>query len=679
MVRTEFVEYPNLRACEWLHSVLSPAFLSQHQSEKTKGEQQATFTQVKKYLQTAIKERKVKVSYHKSALDKKGLFRSYGNGAQSLPGALRGLLFPQLLDYDMVNCHLTILRSICLKHDIPHPRLEEYCDHRKQYIAEGFCTKVDILRSMNKKAPLRDCTSFMGAFDKEMKRIQKTLMGLYPEIVECAAAKPGQRNLEGTFMSYMCSGIENQILELLVTFCDKADVQVLMFDGFMAAGDLPTCDELSAHVLEKMGIAMAFTIKPHSTALAVPDDWTPDDPALLYAALKQKYEVDYKLAYIMEMSAYSFKAEGGEINFYSKSDITNMLETIKVKDKSFFNMWCVDSSRKEFTNAGVYFHDRVCPDHMLNLCTGFPVSHVEYPLLDVEPFLGLISILTNHEPKATEFLLDWMANLFQFPSSPSVAVVVYSSEEGAGKGILVETLLASMLGIDKFYNITDPETELFGPFNDHLRNTVLVNLNETDRGSTVLYYDRLKALINSPMISIHPKGHKAYMITNCRHYICTTNNPDAMKVKEGNRRYFLCEASIEKVGDVEYFDGLGAYFKSPQARYSIYCYLMSRTVPRTFSAAAIPITQLALENHKLSRDSVEDFAAQMTTTTNLYFSYQEFCRSSGLQHILAQKSFEMRFARIMPKYKITVKRLEQTIDGKRERFREYKRGSLLLE
>jgi hypothetical protein len=677
MPQTEFVEYPNLRACEWLHSVLSPALLAQHQAEKTKGEQLATFTQIKKYLQVAIKDRKVKVTYHKSALDKKGIFRSYGNGAQSLPGAIRGLLFPHLTDFDMVNCHLVILRSICLKHDIAHSYLADYCDNRKQHIAAGDCTKVDILRSMNKKSALRDCTPYMCAFDKEMKRIQKALMVIYPEILECAAAKPGQRNLEGTFMSYMCSTVENQILDSLVAHF-KCDVSVLMFDGFMADGAIPTCEQLSAHVLEKMGIEMAFTVKPHSTALSVPEDWTPDDPALLYAALKQKHEVDYQLAYIVEQSAYSYKAEGGEINFYSKSDMTNILETIKVKDKSFFSMWCADPAREQFTNAGVYFHDRTCPDYTLNLCTGFAVSRVEYPLVDVQPFVDLIEILSNHEVAATNFLLDWMANLFQFPSSPSVAVVIYSSEEGAGKGILVETLLATMVGVDKFYNITDPETELFGPFNDHLRNTVLANLNETDRASMVHYYDRLKGLINSPMISVHPKGQKAFLITNCRHYICTTNNPDAMKVKEGNRRYFLCEASIEKVGNTDYFDGLGAWFKSPQVRYSIYRYLMARTVPRTFSAADIPITKLALENFKLSRDPVEDFAAQMATTTNLYFSYQEFCRSTGLQHILAQKSFEMKFARIMPKYKITSKRMEHTTDGKRERYREYSRGSFLL-
>jgi hypothetical protein len=272
---TELIERPNLDACLYLLSQLNVDFINEHCCEDER--KRFTYTNVKHTLQLFVEHQQLKITYKKSKDDEQELFRSYGNGIQGIPTAFRGLICNGIMtDYDMVNCHPSIVRNVCKKYDILCPYLENYCSNRKQLLDENKTTKIDILRSMNKRQRLKDTTPFMEMFDMEMKNIQKECIKKYPDLYEMAKKK-NPKNTEGTFMSYMCMFYENKILNALMEQF-PADYAVLMFDGFMVYGENPLdCNELSAFIKEKFDFEIDFVIKPHSTSIQIPEDWNAAD------------------------------------------------------------------------------------------------------------------------------------------------------------------------------------------------------------------------------------------------------------------------------------------------------------------------------------------------------------------------------------------------------------------
>lgn len=274
-VINEFTERPNVDACAYLLSKLNVDYINEHcKPDEVK---RFNYTNIKTILQQFVKNKELKISYKKSKDDVQEIFRSYGHGIQGIPTAFRGLICNGVMtDYDMVNCHPSIVRNLCKKHKILCPYLDLYCTNRKKLLDDKDTTKIDILRSMNKKQKLKDPTPFMESFDTEMKHIQKEFKTHFPDLYTLAQTK-NNKNTEGTFMSYVCMFYENKIINAIVNHfpCEYA---VLMFDGFMIYGDGLQTSDLSAFVKETFEMDIDFVIKPHDTSIQIPEDWKSNLP-----------------------------------------------------------------------------------------------------------------------------------------------------------------------------------------------------------------------------------------------------------------------------------------------------------------------------------------------------------------------------------------------------------------
>lgn len=272
---TKLFERPNVSACAYLLSKLNVDYIQE--ICKPDEIKRSNYTHVKSVLQQFVKHGELEITYKKSKDDYKEIFRSYGNGIQGIPTAFRGTICNGIMtDYDMVNCHPVIIFNICKKNNISCPYLEQYCTQRKQLLEEKKATKVDILRSINKRQRLKDCTPFMDMFDTEMKYIQRECMARHPDLVELAKEKQN-KNVDGTFMSYMCMFYENKIINAIMSHFPH-DYAVLMFDGFMVYGEGPSLESLSDFVKSEFQMDISFCIKPHDTSIQIPSDWKPNLP-----------------------------------------------------------------------------------------------------------------------------------------------------------------------------------------------------------------------------------------------------------------------------------------------------------------------------------------------------------------------------------------------------------------
>ena len=670
-----FVENVNLRALHWLSTQLSTEMTALYADP----DELANYTYIKKLLQSFIKGRgSIKVQYKRSQYDREGIYRLYSSGGlQQIPSKFRGLLCQGIsTDIDIVNCHPTIVLNLCRQHDIECPYLTKYCTDRKTIIDSGKITKQDVNKLLNKETMTKGLTGWGVALDGEIKIIQKELAKHYPHILKSADDKT-KKNKLGTFMSYLCQSIETKIIEDIVSVCPYK-ISVLMFDGFLVDGIVP--DEyitgLSDYVKEKFGMDIKFIVKPHDTTLQIPDDYEFDDPEIQYATLKTKYEAQ-GLSYIERSSNYCIKI-GLKYEFKSKDEMIRHFERETVGDEPFFLKWVKDPTAQVFQDVGMYCHDVKCPSNVLNLWSGFHASKLITDLVDIEPFHRHVRIMANHDEAVYSFLIKWMANMFQFPSTPSIFVAL-SSDEGTGKSALIQ-LITNMVGADKSIEIDNPAEQLFGSFNGHLADKVFININEVDRKDMNQFYNRLKSAINSPTCNVHDKGQKAYDITNVRHYFCTSNNDHAVIVKEGNRRYMLAQTSEELIGDHEYHTRFYNWIEKPSVISSVYQFLMSVQVPRKFTVSDIPVTSLMKDAYELNKDPMEDFMMSFTNEIDgeqLYNEYKLFMKRHGYEGNITSKAFLMKFSKYRDKYRVEVKRKDLIVMGERVQQRVYVRGLLM--
>lgn len=58
--------------------------------------------------------------------------------------------------------------------------------------------------------------------------------------------------------------------------------------------------------------------------------------------------------------------------------------------------------------------------------------------------LKLIKIMSNHDEQVCNFILDWIAHMFQYPEIKIGLVIVLVEKQGIGKGTLI-LMLTSLL------------------------------------------------------------------------------------------------------------------------------------------------------------------------------------------------------------------------------------------
>jgi len=643
----EFTERVNAKNARWLLASLSDDFLKQHVLEGE--EERFNFSYVKKTLQLYTKDGVRKATYGKK--DKFGILRDYAQGIQTFPTIFRGLLCKEMTDVDMVNAHPVILWNLCLKHQIPCHYLEDYVKNRKSILEKGDCTKLDIIRSINKKQPLK-CEGWLKSFDNEMKQIQKQFFKMSQYEKQRILSETNPRNREGSFMSHLATTYEAIILHTVLP--TDLEVGVLMYDGFMFYGDKPEglLEDLSRKAKE-IGFDIQFSYKEHNHTLIVPDDWKDQDETHLYPMLKEKYEKDYKLAYIEKDVMYSYKI-GEKIYFFNQGDCSQHFNNVLVGKTSFFTLWNKDPTKQTYKTVGSYPHDVSCPDGVLNLWTGYAAERLPDSDADITPILNHFHTLLGAD---TEFILDWFANMFQFPSSRSLLVVI-QGEEGCGKSVIMD-FITLIMGRDLAIEIQDVKEDLFGRFNGILAGKVFMNINETSRHEMMPFIEKLKSIITSPTINIEEKGQKKYTEQNLSHLMMTVNPENVLAIKKESRRFFYSKASEVLVGNTEYFNALFDYIERPKNQRAFYQFLMSRPVKQKITIKDIPETEVMAEMYELNKDPVEDYLAEFEgerTSQENYNAYKSFLMNNGLKFELSKKAFETKVGKFRKQYGIEIEK-----------------------
>lgn len=182
-------------------------------------------------------------------------------------------------------------------------------------------------------------------------------------------------------------------------------------------------------------------------------------------------------------------------------------------------------------------------DGSLNTWRGFTTEPIPG---DISPFLELIEfVLPNAQER--EYCVKWLAKMIQEPGTKFlVSLVVWSIEEGVGKGLLFETV-GSLFNARHFKVVGN---EVFSDqFTEWQSQKVFVIADEVSSADKRSTADRIKGWITATENNINVKNTSKFSEPNIIKYVFLSNHPDAVYLNNKDRRFFVAEGPDKKLPD----------------------------------------------------------------------------------------------------------------------------------
>jgi hypothetical protein len=238
-------------------------------------------------------------------------------------------------------------------------------------------------------------------------------------------------------------------------------------------------------------------------------------------------------------------------------------------------------------------------DKALNLWNGFalqPSAEGKWNLLEEL----MHDNLCNGNAEHFEYLMNWLAIMFQRPHLVGEVAVVFRGAEGVGKGTLGNAV-ATMIGHSHAIALNSPE-QITGRFNSHLQQTVFLFADEAIRPGDKIAESRLKNLVTEPTIAIEAKGKDIIQAKNYVHMMMASNSLWVIPASVEARRFFMLDVNKGRQGDKDFFAKLRAqlYDNHNQGLRRMLHDLKSRKLPAGFHPSVRPNTKALLEQKFLS-------------------------------------------------------------------------------
>jgi hypothetical protein len=240
-------------------------------------------------------------------------------------------------------------------------------------------------------------------------------------------------------------------------------------------------------------------------------------------------------------------------------------------------------------------------DDYYNLFNGFTVEPVQG---DWSKFRGHIeNVICNGYDDLYQYLICWMARNVQFPggSRPGVAIVL-RGEQGSGKGCFANNY-GKIFG-SHFVPVAEYH-KVAGRFNGHLKDALLVFVDESFWVGNSSAEAIIKTMITEPVITVEEKFKDAYRLRNHKSLIIASNKDWAVPVAKKERRFCVIEVSDSHVDDFAYFDEI--YKEMENGGTEAMLYDLLKVDLSKVNLRKIPQTQALMNQIEQSMDTIEKF------------------------------------------------------------------------
>lgn len=466
-------------------------------------------------------------------------------------------------------------------------------------------------------------------------------------------------NRLGKTVSMFLQTKERECLDALVEAVqnDGRTVGALIYDGMHIEKDMndgpdgievETLQRWRAHVRRKTGYDIGLAVKrfdpnPLWTAADTgcrgtesegywDDRWmSGETPMLSYEDMKSRWE---RRAFKAVVMGRYVREERTERAVYTRHQLIDAYEhlrytivtvkedgDIKVRRHPFIFggsstnapvSWLADPQIRAYKYMGMYPPPLDGPENLYNTWDGFnaarykPTKEVDVESEAVRAYIGHLTKLLHGDQPSVDYVMKWMAQIFQEPGIKRGIALIIKGGEGAGKNRLVD-LLNLMVGEDKFFETAKPSTTLYGQFTQSRRDKFIIAINEASGGDNFSANDVIKDMITAPTFVCEGKGKDAVTARCYARFVFTTNNDNVLRVNPDSRRFVVFDVSNELVGDTAYFNRLSAHIEDPHGRHEFHRYLMAVDLSNTNWTSDRPITEYYRRMVELNLDREYQF------------------------------------------------------------------------
>ena len=305
-------------------------------------------------------------------------------------------------------------------------------------------------------------------------------------------------------------------------------------------------------------------------------------------------------------------------------------------------LWSMSSTMRV---NGVTF-DPSTPDRIVetkegdkvNQWSGFeiPPHHEEVDEEEIEKFTSYVrDVICSGKQEHYEWVMAWMADLFQMPADKCGTSLVLVGIQGAGKSILGHEVLGKIIGMSN-YAVANTVDNVTKNFNIAYANKILIQCDEAMNSRQKGQAARLKSIITDPLQLVEPKGVDAFFSPSHARLLFTSNDiEDAIYMNEGStdRRYTILEVcSIMVAKEKDYWEPLVKWFGGEHTLAKIHRYLVDYQYDRNLIRR--PLRTAAKDRMQQSSwDPIDGWLAQMVareyplTEENHLKPYDAFVKS----------------------------------------------------
>ena len=223
------------------------------------------------------------------------------------------------------------------------------------------------------------------------------------------------------------------------------------------------------------------------------------------------------------------------------------------KRRCISQVWLESPKRREFDGV-VFEPSKIDVPGYYNLWKG----------LSVQPKKGdwalyrshIYDIIADGSKTMGDWIIAWMARIVQDPGGkrPGTSIVLKGGQ-GAGKGIFV-WYFGKIFGEN--YLPVSHASQVAGRFNSHLKDKIIVFIDEGFWAGDKRAEGVLKSIITEPYVAIEQKGMDIIRVKNNVNLIMASNNDWVVPANIQERRFCVLDVNGKRQRDYGYFNAIAA-------------------------------------------------------------------------------------------------------------------------
>jgi len=266
----------------------------------------------------------------------------------------------------------------------------------------------------------------------------------------------------------------------------------------------------------------------------------------------------------------------------------------KPKKVPVSRVWMSHEGRRTYPNGLAMFPDSAVPEGYFNTWGGFMAEPIQG---ECKLFLKhLKNIVCSGNVDQYEWLMDWVADMFQNPSDPKGCAVVMKGGEGCGKGTFANAI-AHLLGPHSVHLVDD--SHLTSNFNAHLLDSIFVFADEITWGGNKKTAGKLKGIVTEKHLVGERKGIDAIQYRNMIHLMVASNSEWVIPAGYGSRRWFVLELPDTVIGNHDYFGNIQHELNNGGYEALLY-ELLSRKIDNINDIRRAPVTKALIVQRALN-------------------------------------------------------------------------------